>query len=206
MLRPMSSPEPESADWGRWRVVAIYAVLAALVVAARPTPLSVSLGFVVVALGEALRFWAAGHLRKTVELVTSGPYRFTRNPMYLGRLIIFSGICVMAWLPYLLSLAVLALGWVVFFGYYLPRKERVETARLHGLHGAAYELYLAAVPALLPRRRPYADPAERGWSSDRFLRNREHWMAAGLLALTLLLLWIAYSRPQGLLGAAVSGW
>jgi len=202
----MASTESGSRRSARLRVAAAYAFLAALVVAARPTPLSVSLGFGIVALGEGLRFWAAGHLRKTVELVTSGPYRFSRNPMYLGRLIIFSGICVMARMPYQANLAVLALGWALFFGYYLPRKERVEPARLYKLHGEAYERYHAQVPALLPRSRPYRDVAERGWSSDRFLQNREHWMAAGLLALTLLLLWIAYSRPDGLLSGGLIGW
>jgi protein-S-isoprenylcysteine O-methyltransferase Ste14 len=183
----------------RLRLLVLYALLAALVVAARPTPLSVSLGFCIAAVGEALRFWAAGHLRKTVELVTSGPYRFTRNPMYLGRLIVFSGVCVMTRLPYLGNLAVLALGWVAFFGYYLPRKERVEPARLAALHGEAYARYHSEVPAWFPRTTPYADVATHGWSSDRFLRNREHWMVAALLILTLLLLWIAYSEPQGLL-------
>ena len=88
-----------------------------------------------------MRFWAAGHLHKNVDLVTSGPYRFTRNPLYLGRLLIFSGLAVMARLPWGLNLvAVLPLGWAVFFLYYLPRKERVEPARLAELHGEALEI------------------------------------------------------------------
>ena len=199
MLRGMADAEDSRRRRARLRVLGVYVFVLLLLLVARPTPLSVSLGFAIVALGEALRFWAAGHLRKSVELVTSGPYRYTRNPLYLGRLVIFSGICVMARLPYFANLIVLLVGWIVFFGYYLPRKERVEPARLARLHGAAYERYHAAVPALFPRSSPYSEVATGGWSSDRFLRNREHWMALGLLGFSLLLLWIAYGEPGGLL-------
>jgi len=199
MLRRMDEVDSKGRRGARLRVLGVYAFLALLLLAARPTPLSVSLGFAIAALGEALRFWAAGHLRKSVELVTSGPYRYTRNPMYLGRLIIFSGICVMARLPYLGNLVLLLIGWILFFGYYLPRKERVEPARLAQLHGEAYVRYHSEVPALFLRTSPYPDVATRGWSSDRFLRNREHWMALGLLGLSLLLLWISYGEPGGLL-------
>jgi len=181
---------------GAARVVSVYALVALLVWLSRPTPLSVTVGFVFVALGEATRFWAAGHLRKTVELITSGPYRYTRNPLYLGRLLIFTGVCIMAWLPrewYHGNLIVLVAGWAVFFLYYFRRKERVEPARLRHTHGEAYERYFRAVPALFPTLKPYPEGASIGWSSERMLRNREHWMVIGLALLTLLMLWRAYS-------------
>src|SRR5580765_2463094 len=72
-----------------WRLAAVYALLAVLLFLARPTPTGVTIGFLIAVAGEAIRFWAAGHLVKTTELVTSGPYRYTRNPLYLGRLLIF---------------------------------------------------------------------------------------------------------------------
>ena len=123
------------------RLIAVYLLVAGLVVLSRPTPLSVNVGLVFVAIGEAIRIWAAGHLHKTVELVTSGPYRYTRNPLYLGRLLILTGLCVMARMPYRANFVLLALGYLVFFAYYLPRKERVEPARLREAHGEAYERY-----------------------------------------------------------------
>lgn len=178
---------------GRVRLVAVYLFIAALLWLANPSPLTVSVGFVIVALGEAIRFWAAGHLHKTVELITSGPYRYTRNPLYLGRLLILTGLCIMARLPYYSNLIVLVLGCAIFFGYYLPRKERVEPERLRQTHGAAYERYFKAVPALFPSLRPYPDGATSGWSSDHMLRNREHWMVGFLLAVSLFLLWRAYA-------------
>ena len=178
---------------GRLRIVAVMLLIVVLVLLARPTPLTVQIGFVFVALGEAVRFWAAGHLRKTVELITSGPYRYTRNPLYLGRLLIFTGIAVMARLPYAINWIVLGIGYLIFFGYYFRRKERVEPARLREWHGEAYERYFEAVPALFPSLKPYAGGSSSGWSSERMLRNREQWMVVGLLAASLFLLWRAYS-------------
>jgi protein-S-isoprenylcysteine O-methyltransferase Ste14 len=181
---------------GFLRVISMYVIVGLLAVLSRPTPSSVSLGAILIILGESIRFWAAGHLFKTVELITSGPYRFTRNPLYLGRLLIFTGICVAAPLPYFdlpLHWIVLALGWAVFFGYYLRRKERVEPARLRETHGEPYDRYFKAVPALFPTLRPYGQASSTGWSSDRMLRNREHWMVIGLVVVILALLWRAYN-------------
>ncbi len=183
------------------RLASVDLLVALIAAFSKPTPLSVTAGFAVMVVGEAIRFWAAGHLLKTEELVTSGPYRFTRNPLYLGRLLIFAGLCVMARLPYGANWLVLAAGCAVFFGYYLRRKERVEPARLRERHGDAYERYFRAVPALFPMLHPYPEGASAGWSSDRMLRNREHWMLAGVLLISLLLLWRAYALE----GAALRG-
>lgn len=174
------------------RLTVLYAGVATALVFARPTPLTVTFGFLALAAGEALRVWAAGYLVKTSRLVTSGPYRYTRNPLYLGRLLIFTGIVLMAGLPYGIGWIVLAAGWSLFFGYYLPRKERIEPARLRSLHGETYERYFRAVPALFPSLTPFPGGTSGGWSSDRLIRNREHWMIVALAAVALFLLWKAY--------------
>jgi protein-S-isoprenylcysteine O-methyltransferase Ste14 len=171
------------------RLAAMFAFVAILVLMARPRPVEVAVGFVIAALGEAVRFWAAGHLLKTKELITSGPYRYTRNPLYLGRLLILTGLCVMCRLPYFANWILLFAGYAVFFLYYMPRKERVEPARLRAVHGDAYDRYFKAVPALLPTLKPYASASNLGWSSDRMIRNREAWMVVGIIAITLFLLW-----------------
>jgi protein-S-isoprenylcysteine O-methyltransferase Ste14 len=194
--RDAETPRAYHRGLGFLRLLAIYALVALLLFLAEPTPRGVFVGFLAVALGEALRVWSAGHLWKTRELVTSGPYRYTRNPLYLGRLLIFSGLCLMAGLPHRLHWWVLAGGWLIFFLYYLPRKERVEPARLRAFHGEAYERYRRSVPALFPALRPYPHAQSRRWSGERMLRNREHWMLVGLLAATLVLLWKAYLGPS----------
>ena len=188
----MGSGEDHERTLGHLRVASVYLLIAVLLLLSHPTPHGVTIGFLLAALGEAIRVWAAGHLIKTTELVTSGPYSYTRNPLYLGRLLIFSGLCIMATLPRHANWLVLVAGWVVFFVYYLPRKERVEPARLREIHGEAYERYFNAVPALFPTSHPYSEGPSLGWSSDRMLRNREHWMLIGLTLVTLLMLWRAY--------------
>ena len=186
------SPQTYNKTGGRLRLAALFLALLTLLTIARPTPLSVSIGFVPLALGEAIRFWAAGHLFKTKKLITSGPYRYTRNPLYLGRLLIFSGLAWMAQLPYQLHWLVLLSGYAIFFGYYLPRKERVEPQRLRIIHGDRYQRYFLAVHALWPRRTAWPGGDADGWYASRMLRNREHWMVVGLLLATLFLLVRAY--------------
>jgi protein-S-isoprenylcysteine O-methyltransferase Ste14 len=190
------SPSAYSRPLGIVRLVATFAFLVALVFFSRPRPAEVAIGFVIAAIGEAIRFWAAGHLLKTKELITSGPYRYTRNPLYFGRLLILTGVCVMCRLPYYLNWVMLAIGLAVFFFYYMPRKERVEPARLREQHGEAYDRYFRAVPALFPTLKPYPHASNLGWSSDRMLRNREVWMLVGLIIVTGLLLKKAHQLPD----------
>ena len=183
--------EPYNPLLGRLRLAATALFVIALLALASPNLIGVCIGAVIVAMGEAVRFWAAGHLFKTHQLITSGPYRYTRNPLYLGRLLIFTGFCIMAVFPYYSNLVVLVLGWIYFFAVYLRRKERVEPARLQRYHGEAYDRYYQAVPALFPTLRPYADPSSGRWQVDRMLRNREYMMVIGLTLATLFLAWRA---------------
>lgn len=177
---------------GSLRLLATYALIVALVVFSRPVLLSVGLGLLIALIGEAIRIWAAGHLHKTVELAISGPYLYTRNPLYLGRLLIFTGLCIMATLPHHANYGILALGYAVFFAYYLPRKERVEPMRLLKIHGQAYQRYHHAVSALFPSLQPYDFGEGPGWSVELMLRNREHWTILGLLLIAGYLLWRAW--------------
>ncbi len=186
----MSDRHPSREHWlERLRLSALWALVVALVALAEPSRGWILAGLPFLVAGQGVRLWAAGHLVKSRKLVTSGPYRYTRNPLYLGRLLIFTGLCLMARLPRGAHWAVLLLGYVVFFGYYLPRKERIEPARLRALHGAAYERYLHHVPALWPRLRPYPEASPGRWSFARMRHNREHWMVLGLALVTLALTW-----------------
>lgn len=178
---------------GKIRLLALYAGILGLCVISEPTVRTVAVGAAIVALGEAVRLWAAGHLHKSRILITSGPYRYTRHPMYLGRFFVFSGLAVMAWLPFGLTPLALAAGYLLFFAYYMPRKERVEGARLESLHGAAFRSYRQAVPALFPSLRPYGEDCS-SWRGSRFRKNREALTAVGLLA---TIGWLAYRALSG---------
>jgi len=179
---------------GVLRLLALFAVVVALIYFARPTVLSVAIGSVFVVLGESVRFWSSGLLLKTKELMTAGPYRYTRNPLYLGRFLILTGVIIMVNLPNYLSLVGLVVGWGWFLGVYMRRKEEVEPARLREEHGEAYDRYFEAVPALFPTFQPYADFTSASWSAERMIRNKEYAMVIGLAGITAYLLWRALAQ------------
>jgi protein-S-isoprenylcysteine O-methyltransferase Ste14 len=164
---------------GSLRVLGALGLVLALVTLSKPTPASVAAGVPFVALGLAMRAWAAGHLVKTLELAVSGPYRHVQNPLYFGRLCLLVGFATMAWWPVPLAgrtlpanVLLLLGGLAVFFGYYLPRKRRVEGGRLARLHGEAYTRWARNVPEILPRLRPYG-ANQRRWDPERFRENGE---------------------------------
>ena len=175
-----------SALGANLRRALMLTVLAGLVAISNPTLSWWIVGLSFLVAGEAVRSWAAGHLVKTESLVLTGPYRYTRNPLYLGRLLIWIGFVAVCRITPLVSAAILTVGLTVFFGYYLPRKERVEPARLERHHGERYVAYRDAVPALFPRLSAYPASGSASWSVQRFLANREHWMVAGVTVVALI--------------------
>jgi protein-S-isoprenylcysteine O-methyltransferase Ste14 len=135
------------------------------------------IGGAIALVGLGLRAWAAGHIRKNSQLATSGPYAYTRNPLYLGSFLLGVGFTVASGQPWL-GLVFAAL----FLGIYLP-VMRVEAATLAELFGEDYTRYARAVPLLLPRFWPYRDEKTRGarFDASLYLRYREYQAALGLL-------------------------
>jgi protein-S-isoprenylcysteine O-methyltransferase Ste14 len=183
---------PLELAWWQPRFLTPVAAGVLVFALAEPTPASVLAGLPAVVGGEALRLWAAGHLHKTRELVTSGPYARIRHPLYAGTLAVASGFLAMA------GVAVAAVGlplfWLFFFAYYFPYKNRGEGARLQRRHGARYERWVQAVPALWPRLRPWPEADARAWSWDRMRENDEtgtSLLVASLLALFVIRLLVA---------------
>lgn len=177
-----------SRTLGRIRLAAVYVFIAVLIDVSRPTRASLLAGATLTLIGEAIRIWAAGHLTKSVRLVTSGPYAYTQNPLYLGRLLILTGLAIAARTEGYLNLLALALGYAVFFFYYIPRKLRVEGGRLAGLHGEAFEQYHRSVPILVPRLRRYPGGRE-GWSFRLIVANQEPLVLTGIVLVLALLAW-----------------
>jgi protein-S-isoprenylcysteine O-methyltransferase Ste14 len=139
---------------------------------AHPTERSLVAGAAVAAAGEGLRIWAAGHLEKGREVTASGPYRFTRHPLYLGSTIVGVGFAIAA-----------ASVWAgaVVLGYLaltLTAAMRGEEAHLTEKFGAAYPDY----------RDGRAPVGRRRFSMARAMMNREYRAVAGL-GLVLALLW-----------------
>ena len=163
----------------KFRFSLLYLLGALALILHRPQPLTLALGVGLVVLGVALRGWGAGHLVKNDRLTVTGPYAYLRHPLYLGTLLAGIGFGSITGGPFSLLLLALLLPW--FFLIYLPRKERVERARLEHLYGTGYKNYHDQVPALIPALRAWRSPHhsdspaefERSWSSQRYIENNE---------------------------------
>ena len=168
----------------RWRVPLGFLCAAAFLFFARPTPRMLLIGASVSLLGLALRAWAAGHIRKNAKLATSGPYAFTRNPLYLGSFLLGLGFTLASG-RLLLGLLFAAL----FLGIYLP-VMRVEATTMAQLFGSQYETYRRAVPLFFPRLTPFRESGSPGnrFDGTLYLRYREYRAALGLVIAWGLLL------------------
>ena len=150
---------------------------------------AVALSLILVLPGLWLRGYAAGYVKKNRELTQTGPYAYTRNPLYLGSILIAAGFAVA-----LLSWAVAAMLAAMFLIVYIPvisSEERYLRATF-----PEFDAYCRRVPRLLPRLRPaLAASGQTEVSSGKFslalyLRHREYNAAIGaaLLYLSLLIL------------------
>ena len=174
--------------YARPRLLPLYAATVGLAAVAEPTPLGFALGGSLVVAGLALRAWGAGYLVKTQRLAMEGPYARVRHPLYVGSLLIGLGFGTLSGAAGLLG--VLGLGLPFFLLYYVPYKERIESARLERRFGAAYAAYRARVPALLPRlprgaSSPGPSSAAGAWSLARLRHNHELGTNAAVLAVLL---------------------
>jgi protein-S-isoprenylcysteine O-methyltransferase Ste14 len=151
---------------------------------ARPNKLSLIIGSIIVFAGEFIRVWASGHLIRNEEITTSGPYAYLRDPLYLGRVLLLIGFCIMAW-GYTWIILLLGLG--VFFLNYMPRKYRKEMARLENLFGEEYKAYASCTHSLIPRLRPYSNAKNRPWRFELFWKeNKEQYFLLGTIVFFLL--------------------
>jgi protein-S-isoprenylcysteine O-methyltransferase Ste14 len=151
----------------------IFGVLAIWL--AQPTRGSLIAGASVALVGEAIRVWASGHLEKGREVTTSGPYRFTRHPLYLGSTLIGVGLGVAS------AHAVVAVIVIAYLAITLTAAVRTEEAHLTDKFGAAYPAYRAGK----------ADGVFRQFSPARAVRNREYRAALGLLLVLAVFAWKA---------------
>lgn len=151
----------------RWRVRAALFVLIAVIALARPTVRSIAIGLAVCALGLLLRGWAAGHIRKEKQLAVSGPYRFTRNPLYLGNFLLGLSIALGANSPWCVGL------FVLYFLVFYPPVIMEELRRMKRLFPEEYESYRKQVPLFFPAFRRRAAGEGSAFSWDLYRQNRE---------------------------------
>jgi protein-S-isoprenylcysteine O-methyltransferase Ste14 len=155
----------------RWRVFLGFVFAAVVLYLATPSAMSLAIGALVAMAGESIRLWAAGHLEKSKEVTQSGPYRYTRHPLYLGSSLIGIGMAIVA-----NNLAVMVIV-VAYLALTLTAAMRSEEAHLREKFGDAYDAYAQ-------NRAGYV---ERAFSWQRAIYNREHHTIAGLVLGLMLL-------------------
>jgi len=165
LMRRHIFPKAYADFVARLRVFLGFTMIAAFAYFSHPSARSLSIGLPISVCGLALRGWAAGHLRKNQMLAESGPYAFTRNPLYLGSLIGALGFAVAA-----RSLALALLFTVVFLLVYLPAIE-LEEQHLRTIL-PDYEAYAARVPLIAPRWPVFRVPQRFCFAQYR--KNREY--------------------------------
>ena len=176
----------------RWRVRLGYPLAVVVLWFSRPAPRSILLGGLVGMLGLCLRSYAAGYLHKQEVLTVSGPYAYTRNPLYLGSATMALGAAVatLSWV----SASLLLLYFALFYFTVMRREEKELRLR----HGAAFREYARAVPLFFPRLRPWKLPAgsSEAFSFAQYKKNHEWRAALGfLLLLGVLVLLAMFAKP-----------
>jgi protein-S-isoprenylcysteine O-methyltransferase Ste14 len=170
------------ATLARFRVALGFVFGVLVLVLADPDGRSLAIGMSIAAAGEAIRIWAAGHLRKSREVTVSGPYRWIAHPLYVGSSVMGVGLAIACG-----SVIVAALI-AVYLVATLTAAIKSEEAFLRRTFGEQYDLYKSGVAA---KRRERSAASSRRFSVDQAIANREYRAIAGLGIAILLLIWKA---------------
>jgi len=181
------NPKPYSRIARRIRVPLTFTFTGVCLWLAQPSWSSIALGAVVMVFGILLRARAAGHVQKDKVLTVTGPYAYTRNPLYLGSILLAIGFAVAAqnvWIGVVMV--------TLFLAIYFPiirAEEEYLRATFDG-----YDAYMKAVPRLLPRLTAAQLQTESdGFSMQRYRKLREYNSIIGAVvllgALAVKILW-----------------
>ena len=145
---------------------------------ARPTAAFLALSLLLVLPGLWLRGYASGYVKKNAEVTMTGPYAFTRNPLYLGSMLIAFGFALASrsiWIAVALT--------TLFAVIYIP-VIRSEEAFLRSKF-AGYDAYAERVPRLIPRLRPVSADSDNdgGFSGALYRKHREYNALVGAAAI-----------------------
>jgi protein-S-isoprenylcysteine O-methyltransferase Ste14 len=141
---------------------------------AHPTATTLAGGIPVAIIGEMLRVWASGHLNKSREVTSSGPYRWVAHPLYVGSSVMGAGLAIASGSG---TVAVLV---VVYLAATLTAAIKSEEAFLRNSFGDRYDRYRRGDAAS-------ADDGGRRFAVSQVFANREHRAIVGLIAAVLLL-------------------
>lgn len=164
-----------------WRTRAVFIGLILVLILSKPSLVSFVLGLGICLLGLLIRTWASGHLIKEKKLVVSGPYQYTRNPLYFANLIIGISVVVGS-----LSWFVLII-FVVYFLLFYPPAVKKERTKMKNLFSKEYEDYESKVPLFLPSLKPHRPPEKKQFSWGLYKKNKEYRAILGGVLFWMLL-------------------
>jgi len=139
-------------------------------------------GAAVAAVGELIRMWASGHVKKNKELATDGPYAYVRHPLYVGNILILVGYSVASnmWWSFVLMAFLL---W-----FYYPPAISYEDNKLKKIFGEQWIEWSQNIHALVPTFSSKSGSASSNWSfKQSLMKNGEPVIAIYLLACLYLL-------------------
>ncbi|MCA9396342.1 MAG: isoprenylcysteine carboxylmethyltransferase family protein [Candidatus Omnitrophica bacterium] len=178
------------------RFAVMYPFVVFMFLEAKTTDTSLALGMIVVCLGELIRWWANGFVghnkvnRTSAEdnqpkigrLITAGPYRYVRHPLYLGTFLIVAGICVTASNIYFATV-VLAVYLMVY-----QHKINQEDELLSDECSSEHADYKNAVPQWIPFKVPYSNP--NGFWTWEGIKASKEWKTAIWLGVLFIVLYL----------------
>ncbi|HEV2349901.1 MAG TPA: isoprenylcysteine carboxylmethyltransferase family protein [Terriglobia bacterium] len=175
------------AAWAaRWRVPLGFVLGIAFIFLSQPTVRFLVAGAIIAFVGLTLRAYAAGYLEKSRELAVSGPYHYTRNPLYLGSFFMGLGFAVAAgsWM-----LGLIFVGFFILIYVPVMRRERDFLRRQFG---EAYDRYANSASLFFPTFRTSIRVKENCASRvkfrwERYRRNHEYEAAIGYLCALVFL-------------------
>lgn len=140
------------------------------------------IGVALIFFGESIRLWSAGHLRKTKEVICSGPYKFTRNPLYIGSFFILTGflIIIQSWI----IAAVIYPLYIIIYQFTIRKEERFLAEKF----GEDFKSYMHQVPRIIPGFSKPDCADDKPFDLQLMIKNKEYQTILGELAL-LLIFW-----------------
>ena len=176
----MTFPKAYADAVARLRVPSGFLIVIVFAWFSQPTSESLRWGVPVSLAGLVLRAWAAGCLAKNRQLATGGPYAYTRNPLYVGTLLVAAGLATAS-----RSMGLAALFVAVFLFVYLPVIQN-EEQHLRKIF-PDYQAYAERVPALIPKLTGKQTGSPFQWSL--YMKNQEYQAGAGFLIGLAYLVW-----------------
>ncbi|MGD8538658.1 MAG: isoprenylcysteine carboxylmethyltransferase family protein [Candidatus Aminicenantes bacterium] len=167
----------------KWRVrIGLISTILSFILA-KPTFYTLVAGALIAMLGLAIRIWACGNLRKEKALTTSGPYRYTRNPLYFGSMIL--GVSTVVACRSWIVLGIFLVNFLIIY----PVVIHTEKERMSALFPEKYREYSEHVPLFFPAIRPKLprDP-ESHFSWELYKQNKENRAVMGSVIFYIFLI------------------